>query len=214
MAAIFFPIYTLFNLGLMIWSVSLFKEQSQASISILILILVLFGMIYDNLIISIGRLIDEGALLELLSRLRFLLHNLFVPLLVVCTAKLISQSGISWASNPLFDYGTWLIAIGLILYGLICELQCQELILINFSGTLRYKSQNVGIPISTILTSLIVAIAGGIIWHEIQLPWMFIGTVVMIFGNGLATAAYRPLIGSAVDLLFILGLLVTEIKIN
>ncbi len=213
MAAILFPIYTLVNLGLIIWSISLFKEQSQAS-NILILILVLFGMIYDNLIISIGRLINEGALLELLSRLRFLFHNLFVPLLVVTTAKLISKSGISWANHQSFEYITWFIAIGLILYGLISELQTQELIPINFSGTLRYKSQSVGIPIATILTSLIIAVAGGFIWYKIQLPWMFIGTIVMIFGNGLSTTTYRPLIGSAVDVLFMIGILMTEININ
>jgi hypothetical protein len=85
-----------------------------------------------------------------------------------------------------------------------------ELAPITFAGSLRYKPKKSQAPILTILIALLVGVAGFYIWREIQWPWMFVGTVVMLFGNALPTKIFGSLVGSAVDFVFILALLTTQ----
>ncbi|MGV0106471.1 hypothetical protein NSTCB13_05286 [Nostoc sp. DSM 114160] len=66
----------------------------------------------------------------------------------------------------------------------------------------------------TILIALLVGVAGFYIWREIQWPWMFVGTVVMLFGNALPTKFFGSLVGSAVDFVFILALVTTHIVLS
>jgi hypothetical protein len=209
MAAFLYPIYTVATLGLALWGVSLFQQSHQ--ISTILLIIVLVGMTYDNLIVSAGRLIDEGALLKFLNRLRFLFHNLFVPLLIVVAVKLACNAGVAWASNPIVCKGCWAIATGMVAFGLLSDFRQLELTPTTFAGTLRYKPKSCGAPILTILTALLVAVAGFYIWQETQWLWMFVGTLVMLFGNALPGRIFGPLVGSAVDCIFIVGLLATEL---
>jgi len=212
MAAFLYPVYTLASVGLMIWSFSQFEHSHN--INTILLLLVLIGMTYDNLIVSVGRLINEGILLELLNRLRFLLHNLFVPLLVVVAVRLACNASVAWASTPIVCYGCWAIAFGLIAFGLLIDFQRLELAPTTFAGSLRYKPKSYSVPILTILTALLVAVAGFYIWREIQWPWMFLGTLTMFFGNALPTSIFGTLVSSAVDLIFILALVVTELIIH
>jgi len=53
---------------------------------------------------------------------------------------------------------------------------------------------------------------GFYIWQETQWVWMFVGTLV--FGNALPGRIFRPLIVSAVDCIFIVVLLTTELIID
>ncbi|WP_322708944.1 hypothetical protein [Nostoc sp. ChiSLP03a] len=212
MGAFLYPVYTLASFGLAIWSFNLFAHSHN--INILLLISVLVGMTYDNLIVSVGRLINEGTLLELLNRLRFFFHNLFIPLLVVVAVKLACNAGVVWASYPIVCYGCWAIAFGLIAFGLLTEFRYLELAPINFAGSLRYKPKSCSVPILTILTALLVGMAGFYIWRETQWPWMFVGTLIMFLGNALPASIFGTLVSSAVDFLFILGLVATELIVH
>ncbi|MBD2534721.1 hypothetical protein H6G97_36750 [Nostoc flagelliforme FACHB-838] len=209
MAAFLHPTYTLANLGLVIWSLNLFRHSDNINTTLLILVLV--GMTYDNLIISIGRFIDQGALLELLNRLRFLLHNLFVPLLVVVAVKLASNAGVVWANNSNVYYGCWAIALGLITFGLMSDFVGLELVPITFAGSLRYKPKSCGLPMLPILTALLVGVIGFFIWRETNWPWMLVGTLVMFSGNALPPRIFGTLVSSAVDFIFVLTLLATQL---
>ncbi|MEH2233526.1 MAG: hypothetical protein V7K71_28460 [Nostoc sp.] len=212
MGAILYPLYTVANLVLATWSISLWQHSHHANI--LLLLLVVAGMTYDNLIISLGRLINEGSFLKSLNRLRFLLHDLLIPLLVVVAIKLASAAGVFWANKPILFSGCWTITFGLIGLGLMTNLKHLELAPINVAGSLRYKPKNSKPPISTIFIALLVGVAGFYIWREIQWPWMFVGTVVMLFGNALPTKIFGSLVGSAVDFVFILALLTTHIVLS
>ncbi|MFQ4141586.1 hypothetical protein [Chlorogloeopsis sp. ULAP02] len=209
MAAFLYPIYTLVSLVLSIWAISLFQQEHK--VSTIMLIFVLAGMTYDNLIVSVGSLIAEGGLLKLLNRLRFIFHNLFVPLLVVNAFKQACDAGVTWASHPIVSKGCWTLTIGIITLGIINEIRHQEFVPVNIGGTLRYRPQIYGVPILTILTAILVAVAGFCIWQEIQCPWMFVGTVIMLFCNALPKNAFGVVVSSASDFLFMLGLLATEL---
>ncbi|MGF1938758.1 MAG: hypothetical protein RM347_031095 [Nostoc sp. ChiQUE02] len=181
MAAFLYLVYTIATLGLAIWGISLFQQSHR--ISEILLIVVLSGMIYDNLIVSVGHIINEGTLLKLLNRLRFLFHNLFVPFLVVIAINLAYIAGVTWASNPIVYKGCWAIAIGLITLGLVTDFRQLELIPTTFAGTLRYKPKSCRVPTLTILTILLVAVVGFYIWCQTQWLWMFMGTLIMLVGN-------------------------------
>ncbi|MEA5504040.1 hypothetical protein VB735_13130 [Halotia wernerae UHCC 0503] len=212
MAAFLYPIYTLATFGFAIWGIILFQQSHR--ISTFLLIVVLAGMIYDNLIVSVGYLIHEGALLKLLNRLRFLFHNLFVPLLVVVAVNLADIAGVFWASNFILYKSCWVIAIGLIALGLLTNFRQLELIPTTFAGTLRYKPKSCNAPIVTIFTALLVAIVALYIWHQTQWLWMFVGTLIMLLGNALPKSIFGPLVGSVVDCIFILALLATDLTMS
>lgn len=211
MGALLYPLYTIANFGLAIWSIDLLQQSNNGNI--FLLILVMAGMIYDNLIISLGRLINEGLHLELLNRLRFFLHDMLIPLLLVVAVKLASAAGVVWATQSLVSSGSWGIALGLIAFGLLVNFKHLELIPTNYAGILRYKPKKSYVPILTIFTALIVGVAGFYIWREIQWPWMFVGTVVMFLGNAFPTTIVGPLLGSTVDFIFILALVLTQINV-
>ena len=208
MAVYLYPIYTFATLALAIGGISLFQQTGQ--ISTIILIGVIAGMTYDNFIISIGHLIGEGNLLKLLNRLRFLFHNLLVPTLVISASTIISNAGVQWAKNPVFHYGCWAVALGLIVCGLANDFKQEELIPSYFAGTLRYKPKKPAIPTTTILTALFCAIAGISMWFQIEWAWMFVGTLIMFGGNAFSTKPIGPLVASVVDVVFIFTLLATD----
>lgn len=212
MAVFLYPLYAFVNFGLVLWGLNLYQHDHK--VSIILLILVLFGMTYDNLIIFLGKAIAEGHLLQFLNRLRFIFHSLFVPLLVVTAIKIAADAGVTWAREPIMLYGNWAIASILIVFGLFTVSQQQELIPVTFAGTLRYKPKAAGLPITTLLTATLVAVAGGYIWNTAQLPWMLIGTMVMLGVNALPKTLFSTLASSAVDSMFIVALMATAMIIH
>jgi hypothetical protein len=179
-----------------------------------LLSVVLLGMIYDNLIITIGKLIAECSLLKRLNQLRFCFHNLLVPLLVITAINIAADLGITWATSPIVSYISWAIALLLMISGLATFLRSPDLIATDFAGTLRYKPQQSSIPLTTILTAVLVAITGGWIWYVTRWHWMFTGTTVMLAGNALPKNIFGTLIGSAVDSMFIFSLLTTALLLS
>ncbi|WKA58923.1 hypothetical protein QWY16_01845 [Planococcus shenhongbingii] len=64
---------------ILVWAFA--KQQSRNFMAFIYL--VLFGLIYDNGIIAIGKFIGEGPLLENLNLLRFWSHAFLTPTLVL-----------------------------------------------------------------------------------------------------------------------------------
>src|SRR5699024_3843192 len=77
--------------------------------------LVIIGLIYDNLIIAFGKFIGEGNLLKSLSYIRFWLHALFTPTLILLAWDICFRSGLLWAKKLFWKVLAYLITIGLIL---------------------------------------------------------------------------------------------------
>lgn len=209
MAAILHLIYTLAHFGLLVWGIHLFQQSSN--IGTILLLVVLAGLIYDNLIISLGNWIGEGELLESLNRLRFLFHTLFTPLLVVVAVELAHNAGVMWLSNSIVRYLAW--AIALIMIGLEFGNKFLELKLVSntFAGTLRYiEAESGSLPIAAILTIVLVALVGISIWQTLHCPWVFAGALIMLFGSAIPTRIVGPVVGSGVEIVLALSLLVIQ----
>lgn len=72
-----------------------------------ILLLVIIALIYDNLIIGIGIFIGEGNLLETLNIVRFWLHTLFTPTLIIFSYAILRESKVPWVQSTI----TFVIAV-------------------------------------------------------------------------------------------------------
>jgi hypothetical protein len=209
MAAILHLIYTLAHLGLMFWGLHLFPQSSN--IGTILLLVVLTGLIYDNLIISLGSLIGEGEVLEFLNKLRFLFHTLFTPLLVVIAVELANYAGVEWFGDPIVRFMAWLVAIGLIEFEFRKKYLTLKLESTTFAGTLRYReAESNSLPMAAILTIVLVAAIGIIIWQTMQCPWVFVGALIMFFGSAVPTRLVGPVLGSGVEIVLLLSFLVIE----
>ena len=206
MAAILHVIYTFAHLGLLIWGIHLFQQSSN--IGTILLVIVLVGLVYDNLIISLGSLIGEGRLLESLNRLRFLLHTLFTPLLLVIAVELANHAGVVWIGNPIVRCMAWIVALVLIGFEFGKKFVPLKLVSATFAGTLRYReAESSSLPIGAILTIVLVAVVGISIWQTIQWPWVFLGALIMLLGSAVPIRIVGPVLGSGVEIVLALSLL-------
>lgn len=188
---------------LVVWG---FKQQQSWNFTAF-LYLVLFGLIYDNGIIAIGKFIGEGTLLETLNLLRFWSHAFLTPLLVLFCWGAMNQAGIGWAKKKIVFYAFLLYTAALIVIELVLETWGLEIIPEQQYGVLRYVSAETaaGPPIMVLLVTLVLIFTGVVLWKKIGWKWMVIGAVVM----GIGSAVPIPVESSAATNAFELFLLTT-----
>lgn len=123
---------------------------------------------FDNLLIGLGALIGTGPLLETLSTIRYVLHAIVVPLLLVPAAQLYAPGWLSAA---------WVLALLLMAYEL------RQLFPISwnprwFRGTLRLVNSNdEGPPIVTIAVNVFLVIVAFLLFRKS-------GNAVLLLGSG------------------------------
>jgi hypothetical protein len=76
---------------------------------------VAFGLVYDNLMLSIGNELGAGPLLLGLSRWRFVLHQVVLPGIMVTAFYQVRRAGIPWAQSKRALQAVW---VGTILVAL------------------------------------------------------------------------------------------------
>lgn len=208
MTAILYPLYTIAHIALLVWGVRLWPRSRSLGLGLLLLVGA--ALVYDNLIIAIGRLLGEGALLETLNWPRFLFHALFTPLLLVTAVNQAGRAGVGWAGSQVGQAAAWLTALGLILFGLWHDIVGMTLSPVTYGGTLRYVSEGSGPPIPAIITIIIIIVVGVFIWRPLRWPWMFVGALVMFVGAAIPASRVGPAVGSGVEIALLAGLLATE----
>jgi hypothetical protein len=197
-AAFFYIIFTVISLGLVIWSIHLLSQSF--TISVLLLLFVVSGMTYDNLVLLIGCWAKENPRLELLHRLRFLIHQLFIPTLIVAVVKIAQSTGIELLTTTIVDYGSWVVSLGLILFGTVSGNCFQsELKLVRSSGAIRYIPKDFS-PLPAILTTAFVTITGLDFWLHSQSPWVLVGGLLVLIGNAVSNRFGGEVMNAAVEL--------------
>jgi len=214
---VFFQIYPLSHLliaigevFLAVWSIRLWLQSK--CVATIVLSVVLLGLGYDNLLLATGTLIGEGKLLESLSQVRFLVHHLFVPFLIVIGVELAHRTGAAWANN--FTRGfAWILSIGLGIVDVVDRYIGAELEPVYFAGVLRYTASFTGgLPIIAIAVTLFLLLISIGIWirSKGQWYWLFVGTAIALGGNALPLSMVGTLPGSLSEFLMTLTLLLTE----
>ncbi|MEP6500022.1 hypothetical protein [Microcoleus vaginatus] len=199
--------WVLLGWGILLWRLS-------PSLAMIVLPLLLASLSYDNFILSIGNLIGEGELLEILSKVRFLLHDLIVPLFIVIGVELAHRAGAAWATT-IVRVLSWVVAFGLAGIDVTTNYIGLELEPRFFGGILRYSAANLsGPPIITIVVNLFMLLIGIGIWVRLKWSWLFVGTFIALLGNAMPSSTVGTLPGSASELVMALSLLLTEHKVQ
>lgn len=94
MDILFYAIYCLAYLILFIWGIDLSRKYHW-SMSANVILIVVAALFYDNLVLASGRWIGEGTFLENLNAVRYWLHALITPLLVVFSWNLLKNPDLS-----------------------------------------------------------------------------------------------------------------------
>ncbi|RIW28744.1 hypothetical protein D3H55_20820 [Bacillus salacetis] len=205
MDTILFGFFLAAYVGLFLYITAAYKKFKVNSSAILIP--VVLGLVYDNTIISTGKFIGEGTLLENLNLVRYWLHAFFTPLLVLFAWKTLEQAHIGWADTKWFTISGILVTIGLVILELVTEVFGLVVSPEWEYGVLTYSSTDAsgGPPIMVLIVSLILFISSIIIWRKQKWVWFFIGSAAMIAGS----AVPLPVESAAVTNFFELGLLIS-----
>ena len=161
--------------------------------------LVAFGLFYDALILALGGVMKEGALLLTLSRLRFVFHGALIPLLFAICAYALDF-------NKTWKTVVWVFTGVLIVLG-IAEGFATDLAVQHVAGIVRCTSGE-GTPswakaVSGVLsygTVVPLIIAGVIVWVRQKTPALFLAGFLMF-----AFSALGPATGNF-DLIFFISM--------
>ncbi|NUN65347.1 hypothetical protein HCU40_11410 [Pseudanabaena biceps] len=213
MAMFLYPVYTVCHAFLLIWAHYLYAESHQ--VGLIILIAIITAIVYDNLIISIGRWIGKGKTLLTLSQPRFLGHVILTPLSIIAAYGLCFHAGLGWANQPISILLSALVALSLIAAEILTYYKKFEPKIAVFQGTIRYTNSAYKIPpIPSIITTIIVGILGVVIWYQLNSSWLLISSIIMFFGGAIPQRLAGPLICSGVEVVLILGFCMTTMQLQ
>lgn len=152
-----------------------------------VLLLVIFGLIYDNFIIASGKFIGEGMVLENLSYVRYWLHALFTPTLILFAWTIYFSACLPWAHKKPLKVLAFLLTIGLIFYEWSTSIKVLKLEPSLKNGLLTYESVGKAVsPVMVIIITLALGVVGLLLMIKLRFFWLLAGTLVMILGGILA----------------------------
>lgn len=157
----------------------------------LLLIPVLAGLVYDALVIALGRFIGQGGLLSALNLGRFAVHALFTPLLMIFAFGVLRRAGVGWAQGKAAHTAVCIVATLMVLLGAYADLLRVDMQPRVVMDTLRYVNEGgmKGPPIASLVTMLFLLVAGVMLWRRTGWPWLALGSLVMFVAAGAAMGA-------------------------
>lgn len=167
-----------------------------------LLIIVGAGLAYDSAMVGLGALIGEGALLEALSWPRFFAHALLTPLLIWWAADRVGAP-VPWRRAALA------LTAAMIVWGVVTELPHLNLVVEEYADTLRYAADHPAPPIPALVVTVVLLVAGVLLWRREGVRAPLIGTVLLVLASGAAVAV--PPLGNAGEAAMIVALVAAEL---
>jgi hypothetical protein len=209
MSIILYSIYTLANLALVIWGITVWRQTRRAGT--LLIVLVALGVAYDNLILSLGNALGAGPLLHGLSVPRFVLHQLILPWLIYAGYEQARVAGHRWANHRASRWVVLALTLLVIVAGVLTRLAGLDLEAAVMDGVTRYMAVGtVGPPLVSILSIGFVGIVGFLLWRRNGWPWEFWAAVLVFVGEGVPVEWVRRGLGSGFEVLFLAVMLATD----
>lgn len=207
MTSLLFAMVTVIHAGLTVW-LARHAWITRSPYSLLIA-LVAFGLVYDNGIVAIGRLIGEGTLLENLNLPRYWIHALITPLLIIAAVGLARRIGALWAQRRWVHGAFCSLATALVLYGLLFELVGLELAAGREGDALRYSAVESAPPIPSIATIVVLLVVGAVLARRGG-AWMGAGAAIMFAAA--AVPSLPLLVANLGEVALIVGLALTATR--
>ncbi len=182
-------------LAVLLWK--MYKEGKK--IDVLCLALLCSGLVYDACIIAIGKFLPQGSMAVLISKVRYILSGLMIPLLLPIGAHALKLEGFKMKT-------VWVISIILMIPGAIggCieQLEVEEI-----AGLVRYASTsatpkwvsviNLIVMIGTVIALIAI---GGIACAKQKNPYVLLAGLFMF---GFSALGGMP---GNTDLMFLLSM--------
>jgi len=179
------------QMALFLWLWRLWRERGAVMAAVLLV--TQFGLVWDNLIVGAGRFIGLGPVLEALSWPRFWLHWLFGAWLVAASGAILRHAGFGFMRPTRAMLGFCAATLVLMLYDLphfwtdslhpVCEFDLVRYSTAVGPGTFCFPDQQVitgAPPFASIVTCLVVIIAGALLLVRHRFPWMMLGGLLML----------------------------------
>lgn len=207
-----YAFYSAAYIALLIWSLNASPKAHLRSLNSF-LYLVLAGLIFDNTVVAVGKFIGEGAFLETLNQLRYWIHAMITPTLVLFSLGILRTAGLRGINNKFSFYIAVVFTSTLILLEMATEVIGLELKPSWQYGVLRYipAEASGGPPLMIILVTLVLIISGIILWRSTNWPWMFIGALIMTLGSAVQIPVNSSAITNGFELLLAISLVATKI---
>ena len=197
--------------ALLAWGVALVKRHGLGTSANLYLITVA-GLLYDNLVLASGRFLGTGPLLETLSYGRFILHAIYMPLLVVWAWHAARRVGMPWARRDRTRAGVIGVALALVAFELVTQVAGLNLEAESRQGALRYADAvpTQGPPLMVLIVAAAVIAAGVVLWRRRRWPWLMAGAVVFAVGWMVATGFGSDVGTNVFELVMVVSIVVTK----
>lgn len=198
-------------LGLLAWGIVLANRNGWRTAANLPL-LVLAALVYDNLIIGIGRFIGEGPFLEGANLARFWIHALVTPVLVAWALHALRRAGFGFAQAKWFQVVSIGSALALTVLEYFLEIRGLEIVPNDEYGALSYTNAEPpsGPPIMVLIVAAVLLVVGAMLWKKQKWPWLFIGAVIMTIGSAVELPIPSGAITNAFELILLISIMATK----
>ncbi|WP_448541283.1 hypothetical protein [Roseiflexus sp.] len=168
------------------WQAIQVYGQRRSSYTLLLTI-VLAGLVYDTLVILLGRFIGEGSLLATLNAGRYLVHGIATPFMIIFGFGVLRRAGVSWAKGRIAHILICILTTLLIGLGIYEDILALDLQPHTVMDTLRYVNEGglKGPPIPALLTIILLIAWGVILWRKTGWSWLAAGGLLMFIAAGL-----------------------------
>jgi hypothetical protein len=213
-----FPLYVVIHLCSLLVCLYMWKVYRAPGAALTALIIA--GLVYDNLIVSLGASIGIGPLLETLSLPRFVLHALLTPFMMIAVTQIAVAGGIRWAGSQPWLTIVWLLVVTMMLLGAYEGLLDLELVPACFDGILRYtanlypshfcfEGQEVisgsGPPVPSIVGNIVTFIMGFALWRAHGWPWLMLGALLMFGAAAVPIRAFGMAASNAGEVVLLIS---------
>ena len=214
MDQILYMLFIFAYIALLIWGLKGVHAQEFSKWSSVVY-LVVMALIYDNGILAIGHWIGEGALLENFNAVRFWMHAIVTPLLVIYSIGTLRESGVSWANKTWVTILSILYTIAAILIEIVFVTARLQLQVEKEYGVVSYSSVESpsGPPIMILLITLAMLLASGVLGKKTGWAVFFIGVVIMTIGSAVPFDVVSNAITNLFELILLTSLVWTKRKL-
>lgn len=204
--------FTCAYIFLFVWS--LYKKQLFNLSSFVYLVII--GLIFDNIVVALGRFIGVGTLLENLNYLRYWVHAFVTPTLILFCLSVLQHTGIKWVKSKITLWMTWLYTIILILLEIFTEAWDIQLKPVWEYGVLRYipAESASGPPIMIIFISITLIATAILLYKYTKWKWMLIGSVIMTIGSAIPFPFNSAASTNGFELFLLITLVITKLHFD
>lgn len=195
---------------LFIWGVKLYKGERKKNETIFLLF-VIAGLAYDNFVLMSGMLIGGGPFLKSLNMIRFWIHMLFTPTLILFIWRISHQLKLISINEKIVKIGAYFLTVGIIIYEYITKVMALQLQLKHKHGVIFYEPVNQDNNILlVIVVTIVVGLVAVLLLKKFQVWSLLIGVLIVMIGGLLTIWMKKFPIMNLCELFFIGSLMKTK----